>query len=466
MTEHVQPQNSGATRRIPGPSGLGWLEVFRNVIGNDTADRLQYLFETYGRVVRFVAPGDPTQSMVMLAEPEAVRHVLETNQGNYRKSEVYRTELQRVFGRGLLTSGGDRWQRQNRLIAPMFTTDSVYTFTEIVREETEAMLDRWAEHEGPIDLQSELERLTLIVIGKAMFSTDMDDHAAAIGEILEVLRSAFKRRTRGLLTAPDWLPTPTVRRERAALERLDEIVYGLVEKRRGNADAADDLLSKPLLAEDEQTGERMDDEQIRDELVTFLLAGHETTATALTWTWYLLAQSPEIHRKLHEQVASADVFDRERLTPAVVRELQYAKHCVQEGMRIYPPVPVIAREVETTETVCGYELPAGTQVALPQIVVHRDPTLWDTPREYRPERFAPGGAEERPGYSYFPFGGGARMCIGRQFALMEAQLVLARVVEAYRLDLHSPAPDEPVGLDSAVTMAPARPIEMALRRWD
>jgi len=459
-------RSTGTSSALPGPSGLEWFGVLRNVVGKDTVDQLRFMYEEYGRVVRFVDPGEPTRPMVMLAEPEAVQHVLETNQGNYKKSEVYRNELTRVFGQGLLTSSGDLWMRQNRLIAPLFTKESVYTFTEIVREETEAMLDRWAATEEPIDLLSEMERLTLIIIGKAMFSTDMDDHAEEISGILEVLRAAFQRRTTGIVTIPDWAPTPTVRREQAAIARLDEIVYELIEKRRGEAEAADDLLSKLIRAQDEETGHEMDDEQIKDELVTFLLAGHETTATALTWTWYLLAQYPDRHRELYETVADTDVLDREEFTPELVTELQYVKQCVQEGMRIYPPVPVIARETESDDTVCGYELPAGTQVVTPQFVVHRDPAIWDDPLDYRPERFAPGADEDRPPYSYFPFGGGARMCTGRQFALMEAQLILARVLDEFRLDLHSPAPDEQVGLDSAVTMVPDRPIEMRLDRWD
>jgi cytochrome P450 len=454
------------SRSLPGPSGLEWLRVIRNVLGNDMSDQLQYLRGEYGQIVAFVDPAAPRTPMVMLAKPEAVQHVLETNQGNYVKSDVYRDELTRVFGEGLLTSSGDLWMRQNRLIAPLFTKSSVYTFTEIVREETATMLDQWSHHQGPIDLLSELERLTLLIIGKAMFSTDMDEHAEEISEILEVLRNAFQRRTSGLVTVPDWAPTPTVRRELAAVDRLDEIVYGLIEKRRGNADAYDDLLSKLILAQDDETGNEMSDEQIRDELVTFLLAGHETTATALTWTWYLLAQHPETHRNLHEQVTDAQALDRAEFSPEIRTELQYVSQCVQEGMRIYPPVPVIAREVDTTDTACGYELPAGTQVVVPQIVVHRDPELWDDPLEYRPGRFAPDAGDDRPTYSYFPFGGGARMCTGRQFALMEAQLILASVLREFRLELHSPDPDAEIGLDSAVTMVPDRPIQMTLRQWD
>ncbi len=444
---------------VPGPDGLGIVDQARRLFSDDATAALMAAQRQYGDVVELPMPGDdPTY---LLSNPAHIRRVLETNQGNYRKSDVYRNELRDIFGRGLLTSEGTHWANQHRLIRPMFRSDTVRSFTDLVADETDAMLDRWAECEGPIRLLESMERVALLVIGKAMFSADMEPHADDIAASIRTLRRQFQRRTSVLPTVPKWIPTPHNRRVVAALERLDRIVYDLIEERRANpSDHADDLLSM-LLSAGEATDERMSDEQIRDELMTFLLAGHETTAAALTWTWYLLARNPEIHRRLHESVLDGSksgqpAFDGE--------DTSFVAQCVQESMRLYPPVPVFSREAVEADRAGDYEIPAGSEVLLSQFVVHRHPEYWDSPLSFRPERFEPGAAENRSKYSYFPFGGGARMCIGRQLALMEARVVLERAVRRFRLTLDSPT-DERVGVSSAVTMVPDEPIEMRVESW-
>jgi cytochrome P450 len=461
----MSQQNTATTdaKPIPGPSETGLLKQAARLLREDTATMLQDLRRRYGRIVRLRMPTDGAEAY-LLADPTYVQHVLESNQGNYRKAAVYRDELGELFGRGLLTSEGDHWSRQHRTIRPMFRSASVRSFADLVAEQTDAMCDRWAARDEPIDLLAEMERVTLLIIGKAMFSTDMETHAEGIAGALDVLRTEFQRQTNSIRpTIPEWLPTPHNRRVSAARDELNGIVYGLIEQRRGQAGEYDDLLSALMTARDEETGERMDDEQIRDEIMTFLLAGHETTAAALTWTWYLLARNPAVHEELHEQVTAASGEIAGAAFSFGGDDPTYAKQCVQEAMRIYPPVPVFVREARETDTIDGYEIPAGSEVLLSQYVVHRDPDLWDAPTEFRPERFAAGADDERARYSYFPFGGGRRICIGRQFALMEAQIVLSRAVERYRLDLQSPT-TEP-GVDSAVTMVPDEPIEMRVSEW-
>lgn len=445
---------------VPGPDGIGMLNRLRRLITEDTAPLLLDTRRRYGQIVELSLPGE--NDAYLLSDPAYIQQVLESNQGNYRKSDVYRDELRRIFGRGLLTSEGDHWARQHERIRPMFRSDTVRSFAELIVEETDTMCERWATRDEPINLLAEMERVTLLIIGKAMFSADMETYADDIAASLAVLRTSFKRQTSVLPTVPDWVPTPHNRRSSAALDTLDGIVYDLIEQRRGHADDYDDLLSALMAARDED-GSRMDDDQIRDEIMTFLLAGHETTAAALTWTWYLLARNPEIHEELHKRVTvgsdeagAAFAFGGD--------DPMYAKQCVQEAMRIYPPVPVFVREARETDIIDGYEIPADSKVLLSQYVVHRDPKLWDAPTAFRPKRFAAGADEDRQRYSYFPFGGGRRICIGRQFALMEAQLVLSRAVKRYRLDLRSPIDTEP-GVDSAVTMVPDETIEMRATKW-
>jgi len=439
---------------------MGLLEQAGGFLTQDMTAVLTDLRDRYGTVVGTRMPsGDPA---VFVAEPNGIQHVLQGNQDNYRRSSVYRNELSEAFGDGLLTSEGDLWEQQHRLIRPMFRSNTVKSFTDLIVEETDEMLAGWNRGDR-IHLFEEMERVTLLIIGKAMFSADMETHAADISEALAVLRRAFKREVGIIPTVPDFVPSFHNSRLRRAVESINDIVYDLIDDRRANDGDREDLLAMLLDARTDD-GERMDDEQIRDELVTFLLAGHETTAAALTWTWYLLGQHPDDHERLHEYVTEADSLrDAVGFSAGAAGNKSPLKRAIQESMRIYPPVPVITREAVADDVVAGYEVPAGSEVILSQFVVHRDPDLWADPMAFRPERFA--ADADRTPYSYFPFGGGKRMCIGRLLALAEAQLVLGRALETHRLTLESPTDREP-RMDSAVTMIPDDPVEMRVGRWD
>lgn len=445
-----------------GPTGTEWAGLIGRFATDDTVRVLEHLRERHGPTVRIRPPfGD--EGRILLTKPEHIEHVLEQNRRNYPKADVYREELAEAFGTGLLTAGGEQWARQNRTIAPMFQPTQIHRFGDLVLDEADAMVDRWLQTEGPIDLLAETERVTLLIIGKAMFSEDLESRAAEIGEALDALRAGFQQRAGQFASLPGWLPTPTVRRAYDALEFLDDTVYELIEARRGRAEEYDDLLSRLLLAEDEETGQQLDDEQVRDEVMTFLLAGHETTAAALAWTWILLAEHPSVHRRLYEHVtdtplAAPDVsFD-----PELLGELDYTKQVVQEAMRLYPTVPVFARKAEETDIVGDVRIPEGTEILLSQYITHRDSRYWDDPERFDPTRFA--GDDDRPRYAYFPFGGGPRACIGRSFALLEAQLILGRAVSRCRLEFASPASADEIGVNSAVTMTPEPEPEMTVYR--
>ncbi|WP_330633020.1 cytochrome P450 [Halocatena halophila] len=445
--------------RPPGPRRLSWLSVARQFIAADTTTTLASLQQEYGDIVRVYFRGES----YLISDPGAIQQVLETNQGNYRKSDVYDDQLAELFGDGLLTASEDHWRRQQRVIRPLFRPAAIQTFTELIREETHAMVERWHQHDGPIDLLAETERVTLSIIGKAMFSTDMTPHAERLRDALATVRREFRRQVGGVsLSVPRWVPTQHNRELAEATEFLDSLVYELIERRKQSPNGEDDMLAR-LLAARTDAGESLSDEQIRDELITFLLAGHETTATALAWCWYLLCHHPSIHRELYEWTQSTDWLTAD--TPSV-DESTLAKHCVQEAMRIYPPVPVISRELRSPDRLCGYTLPAGSDVLLSQFLMHRHEDLWDDPLVYRPARFA--GPSDRPTYSYFPFGGGARMCIGRQFALYEAQLILGLAVSACRLTLESPMYDsfDAIERESAVTMQPRPTILTSVDSWE
>ncbi|MFC5973064.1 cytochrome P450 [Halomarina salina] len=453
-------------RDPPGPERWNWLSLARQFLSADTTETLAMLREDYGDVVKVYFDGEA----YVVSNPTYVQHVLEANQGNYAKADVYDEELGEVFGQGLLTAEPATWQRQQELIRPMFMPATIRTFADLVAEETRAMLDRWKEYADrgePIDLLSETERVTLLIIGKAMFSEDMADEADRMQEALHVFRDEFKRQTRSVgPTLPRWVPTPHNRQMEEALDYLNGFVYDLIEKRRGREDEFDDLLTMLLQARTDDD-ERMADEQIRDEIVTFLLAGHETTATALAWTWYLLAHHPEQHRRLHDAALDAPWLDGDSPDPTRFEEGPFVKQCVQEGMRIYPPVPAFSRQAIDSDRLGPYQVDPGTELIMSQFLVHRDPSIWDDPLDYRPDRFD-GDGPDCPRYGYFPFGGGARMCIGREFSLLEARIILGMAVRDVKLELESPDYHhyDDIGRDSAVTMTPAERIEMRVGEWE
>ncbi len=447
---------------VPGPGRLAYLASMLGFLSDNPLSSLPWMRKRYGRMVRLYLPmGGWTY---LLGTPDQVQYVLEKNQKNYRKARAYK-ELARIMGEGLLTSEGDLWLRQHRLMMPMFHRKSVRTFGDMILDEADRMLDRWDSlHDcgETIDLLEEMKRITLLIICRSLFSSEVEGYVDDVSESLDVLRRGFQSRVRGF-DIPMWVPTPLNRRVSRALDRLDEIVHGLIDRRRGHEKEYEDFLSMLMLAEDEETGETMDQQQIRDEVMTFFLAGHETTANALTWTWYALADHPTIHRRLHEH--AAEVLDEHDGTFSndLYEDLDYAGRVVNESMRLYPPVPVFAREAIEPDVIEGYEVPAGTTVMLSQYLIHRDPELWPEPERFDPGRFDGDREEDRHRFSYFPFGGGARMCIGRELALLEARLILSRVVRRFRLERAEP--DRSVGADVAVTMEPNVPLRMELHRW-
>ncbi len=452
----------------PGPSGLAWWRYFAQFMTSwDPLDLFMDLTRDYGPIVRFELPrGD--FDVYVVARPEYAEHVMLRNPDNYDRVSggVGGDVLDYVLGDGLLTSGGELWERQHRLIAPMFHRKSVRGFAELMLEETRRMLDRWQpnlENGAPLDLQHEMSRVTLLIISKALFSADVEGHVSTVRDALASFRGQNRQGGLAQLTTfPLWVPTPTNQAIKQARSNLDEIVYGLIEDRRGREEEYQDFLSMLMLAEDEETGERMDDEQIRDEVMTFFLAGHDTTANALTWTWFLLGRHPEAHERVHREALEhpmEDGFDRD-----TYGELTCAERVIKESMRIHPPVPGTGRTPEEDDVMDGYLVPAGTRVVTSPYVMHRSPEIWDEPTRFDPDRFLPEAEEKRERFAFMPFGGGQRICTGRAVAHRVGRLSLSEVTRRVRLELQDP--DTPPGRDAAVTMQPGRPLKVVPHRWE
>ena len=417
---------------------------------------LERMFREYGEVVRLRIASLRVYS---IAHPDGIKHVLQENQRNYRKSFDYKI-LARLLGQGLVTSEGSRWLSQRRLMQPTFHRQKVAALGTLMADCTLEMLDRWrgcAAQQQPLDVVAEMMRLTLQIVGRALLSMDLTTEAEVIGRNMTMANERFAEM--GLSAFAPWLPTPVNLRFRKAAVALRRLVLDIIARRRSDDRDHGDLLSMLLAVRDEDTGEAMDDEQLRDEILTLILAGHETTATALSWTWYLLSHNPEVERKLHAELDQ--VLGGRSVSITDLPNLNYTAMVIDEAMRLYPPVWAIGRQAIRDDEVLGYYVPKGCNLVLSQWLVHRHPAFWTNPERFEPERFSTERAAGRPRYAFFPFGGGPRMCIGNFFALTEAQIVLATVAQKYRLRVLADAPVEPHPL---VTLRPRHGVKITLER--
>jgi cytochrome P450 len=364
-----------------------------------------------------------------ISHPDYIEQVLVTDNRKFIKGRILRKNKQ-LFGNGLLTSEGDFWLRQRRLAQPAFHRGRVASYADTMVRFASRMASEWRDG-AERDIHAEMMRLTLSIVAKTLFDADVDREAKRVGHALEAimqLNSDFRK----LILTPTWLPTPRKIRATIATAKLNRIIYRFIDERRVSGIDNGDLLSMLLAARDDD-GSRMTNRQLRDEAITIFLAGHETTANALSWTWMLLAQNPQVETKLHEEL-DAVLGGR---TPTVddLPSLRYTGHVVAESLRLYPPAWGMARvAIEDTE-IAGYPIPKGCGVSLAQWVVHRDPRWFDAPLEFRPERWEGDLLKRLPRFAYFPFGGGPRQCIGNNFAVMEASLLLATLAQQFRISL-------------------------------
>jgi cytochrome P450 len=390
--------------------------------------------------------------------PDLIEHVLVTHNRKFMKGRALRLS-KRFLGEGLLTSEGDFWLRQRRLSQPAFHRQRIAGYADIMVSSAERVLDQWRDGETR-DVHAEMMRLTLDIVSKSLFGAETSGHSdavsAAIGVLMEQFVSLIRFSPERLL--PEFLPTRRNRAYRSAAGRLDAVIYDILRERRANGRETGDLLSLLLHAQDED-GSRMTDRQLRDEVMTLFLAGHETTANALSWAWWLLAQHPDAEAKLHAELR--DTLGGRAPALDDLPRLRYTEWVIHEAMRLYPPAWAMGREALEEIELGGYRVPRGTQVLMSQWVMHRDARYFSEPEAFRPERWDNDLARRLPKFAYFPFGGGPRLCIGNLFAMMEAALVLATVAQRYRLAL---VPGQQIIPWPTITLRPRPGIKMTLMR--
>jgi cytochrome P450 len=409
----------------------------------------------YGDIVYLRFFGTP---ICLLTHPSDIEYVLVKNPSNFVKSRDYRA-LKSVLGNGLLTNEGVPWQKQRKLVQPTFRHENTDRYADVMVLATTRMLDTWRDGETR-DVHQQMMALTLGIVAEALFGSDVSGHVGGVEQALAVLMNQFEGMAGLAFLLPEKLPLPSTLKFRRSVAQLDKIIYAIIHERRLARGPSKDLLEMLLRSQDEE-GSRMSDEQLRDEVMTLFLAGHETTANALSWTWYLLAQHPEIEARLFQEIS--EVLRGKLPAAADVARLPYTEMVVKESMRLYPPAWAVGRQAVGEFEMGGYKFPAGTNVAILQWNTQRDARFFPDPEKFDPERWSAESLRRNalPRFAYFPFGGGPRVCVGAGFAMMEAILLLATMAQRYRMTLVA---KRKVKLLPSVTLRPRNGIQMVLQR--
>jgi cytochrome P450 len=422
----------------------------------------------------------------LINNPDYIEKVLIYDHRNFKKGPRLQA-AKALLGEGLVTSEGDFHNRQRRLIQPIFHPKQIMSYANIMTDYAIRFRDRW-KNEDIVDISQEMMELTLGIICKSVLNYDVESEAEQVGKWLTITRNYSKRLQSPIGHVLDKIPIlPAPKGARKAKEELDSLVYGLISDRRRHQQEEpdnkcfDDLLSRLLEAQDSNlagsaslnstqfsSNDKMSDKQVRDEVMTIFLAGHETTANALTWTFYLLSQYPDAEKKLHDEIDSVlgatdgNSHNSSRIpTPDDIPKLQYTEKVLRESMRLYPPVWTMGRYVENDYPVGEYTIPAGSSILMSQYVMHHDPRYYEEPEQFNPDRWTAKFKTDLPRFSYFPFGGGIRGCIGEPFAWMEGILIIAVIAQKWTMRL---VPGQRIKLDPAITLRPKYGMKMKLIR--
>jgi cytochrome P450 len=435
----------------PGPKGnllLGSaLDIRRDVLGFFTG-----LHEQYGEFAYYRLAHWP---VYLVSDPEAIAEVLIRNHQNFIKNRLFWRQVTAIFGRGLVTSEGELWQRQRRLAAPAFNSKRLDAYAPTFVRLTREMMATWRPGEVR-EIHGEMMSLTLRIAAKTLFDTEVQQDVETMDHAVNALAQEITSRFARPIVIPDAVPLPGHIRYRRALRQIEQLVSRMIGERRSVAEDRGDLLSMLLFGRDE-TGTPMADRQVRDEVVTLLLAGHETTALALSWTWYLLGKHPTVAGQVADEVRS--VLGSSDATPEDMARLPFTEQVITEAMRLYPPAYAIGREALRECELGGYDVRKGLTIYISPWVLHRDARFFDQPQDFRPERWSGDLHRQLPRFAYMPFGGGPRVCIGNRFAMMEAVLILATMVQQCELRGATETPVRPV---PSITLRPGTGIHMSI----
>lgn len=460
VLHHERPSRTA----IPGPRGLPLVGALPTMLRRGMFEYIEQCWREYGDI--FQIPTGGRSRMTVVSHPDAVEHIVQDAVRDFYKGRSY-DPIRPLLGNGLITSTGDFWVRQRKLTQPAFHMNQLRKFVPAMSRCALDMLAGWearAAAGAPFELHSEMMNLAQRIIGFTLFGLDLSDQAGASAQaVTDSLMIAGERVNRGALVVPLAVPTPENLRYKRALRTLDGIVYDIIARARRTpaGDEEPTLLRMLMDARDEDTGEAMNDRQLRDEIVTHYVAGHETSALVLTWTFFYLDRHPEVAARMTREIVDLCATD----TPALEQldRLVYTRMVLDEVMRLRPPVWAQTRITAADEVLLGHRIPADSMVIFSSYFCHRHPAFWDDPEVFRPERFTPEAVKKRHRYAHFPFSAGPRACIGKRLALYELTLVLALVLARYRVEL---VPGQQIGMKVSATCHPDRPIMVRLAPRD
>ncbi len=434
--------------------------LFRNAL-SFARGPLPFMLRQWEELGDFYDVNFPQIPFLVVSHPDYVKHVLVTNHRNYKKAFSYNF-LSYSLGKGLVTNEGDSWLKQRRTAQPAFHRERLASLVNVMVNDTAALAAAWTEkaRQGKsVEVITDMMQTTSTIVAHALMGTDVRSQSDEIVKLMNIVNHQTTQKLVNPLRSPMWMPTPNNLQLNGAIKRLDEIIYDIVQQRRNMKSQHHDLLAMLMQAEDAETGDRMSDLQLRDEVVTLMLAGTETSANALSWTFSLLMQYPEVMQRLQQEADA--LFSTSSINNENLRELYYTTMVLNESMRIYPPAWIIAREALEDDEIGGFPVPKGSQVYLSPFIVHRHPDFWHQPYIFDPERFNEDQRQGRHKFAFFPFGGGPRYCIGHNFAMMEMKVILATLVHWFDC---KPISKLPVALDPMLTLRPKDPILINLKK--
>lgn len=460
MPELKEVPQQRAKRKLPAPPGPpGYLLFKLPALQKTPIEYLGALHRKYGDLVRL--PIMPGLTLYSAIHPDHAEHILSTHPNRYGKPDFFLKPMGLVQGQGLFTSEGDLWQKHRRLMQPAFQQKKLVYIHTVMLECVQSLIQEWEEKpEGTvIDIAAEMTRLTLQIVSLALFSVDISQESDALGKAFRTALAYVYFRLTSPLAAPVWLPTPRNFKFRQAKQTLNRIVLDIIQSRRHDRTEHHDLLSMLLTAQDAETQTGMSDRQLQDEVITLINAGHETTATALAWTWYVLGTHPHILTRIENEINTE--LGTEAPSFETLPRLDYTGRVFDESLRLYPPgIGLAPRMALERDELQGFAIPKGAIININSYLTSRHRQYWDDAEQFDPDRFL-ADQSTRHKYAYLPFGAGPHVCIGKNFALMEAKTILAAIIQKFRISL---VPNQPIEIDPRFTLRPRYGIKVTIHK--
>lgn len=441
-------------RKSP-PTRAGYLLFNSKEIQQNVLNFYSQMWKEYGDIVRL--PIMPNYSAYLFAHPSYAEPVLSNHQELYPKPDVVNKPLNLMMGESILTAEGDSWLKNRRLMQPAFHMKQLASLVDVMVSCTESFIKEWeSKPDGEvIDIAEETLKLTLKIAGQTLFSKDISDEDSVLGNAFRAGYEFVSYKMNNLWTEPLWIPTSRNTGFKKAKKTLDDLILDIINYRRQNPSERNDLLSMLMSARDEETGEGMSNKQLQNEAITLLVAGHETAASSLAWTWYLLAEHSNIAEKLQEELRT--VLNGSNPNFEKLPKLEYTRRIFDETLRLYPPAWGMVRTPKEDDEINGYLIAKNSIVTVGAFMIHRHPEFWQKPDEFNPDNFLQEKVNQRPKFAYFPFGGGKRICIGQNFALMEATIIIALISQRFKLEL---LPNQSIEIDPTFTLRPKNGIKV------